>query len=80
MKASNHSQLWKHLHMRGADILINITIGQHGETSPHAWSRLVVPACRLVGLGNISTCVEQTRLSELFAGVVKKHLHMRGAD
>ena len=46
--------------MRGADAAIWASIERDLETSPHAWSRLIIHDNCARGEGNISTCVEQT--------------------
>ena len=50
----------KHLHMRGANLVIFRLLRPVAETSPHAWSKLHLLQASGDGQGNISTCVEQT--------------------
>ena len=66
--------------MRGADDLHHAALAAELETSPHAWSRLRQHSGLKVGIGNISTCVEQTVKWTRSFSQRWKHLHMRGAD
>ena len=50
----------KHLHMRGANRMKLDAQLIEMETSPHAWSKLLVPVAKQNLRRNISTCVEQT--------------------
>ena len=70
----------KHLHMRGANHVEHDDGVADLETSPHAWSKQPVPFGALTSRRNISTCVEQTPQNSYTAGIIKKHLHMRGAN
>ena len=70
----------KHLHMRGADLADATCEEVVKETSPHAWSRLMLNTDGNVKYGNISTCVEQTHSCRSSECSRRKHLHMRGAD
>ena len=66
--------------MRGANVSVAGMFMCEMETSPHAWSKLVVVASLSIAIRNISTCVEQTYLVSCLNDAVKKHLHMRGAN
>ena len=70
----------KHLHMRGADMVLSDVHCSQIETSPHAWSRHVSYDTQAINARNISTCVEQTRPPTRVRAPAWKHLHMRGAD
>ena len=72
--------VWKHLHMRGANHVGALHPKMNAETSPHAWSKLIVQYYSGVKAGNISTCVEQTIEDFKTNPDRKKHLHMRGAN
>ena len=50
----------KHLHMRGANPTMRWCASTCRETSPHAWSKLMVIHKTRSFRRNISTCVEQT--------------------
>ena len=64
----------KHLHMRGADFLSLSSIVTVVETSPHAWSRLLVSFFHRDCGGNISTCVEQTATSSSTAFYIAPYI------
>ena len=50
---------WKHLHVRGEDVVTNINYYKYQETPPRAWRRLLYAAPRRCFSGNTSTCVEK---------------------
>ena len=56
----------KHLHMRGANLVLQRCNGCNGETSPHAWSKHCHRGDAEMRGGNISTCVEQTATSSVY--------------
>ena len=66
--------------MRGANIILESNITYVLETSPHAWSKLLVPVAKQNLRRNISTCVEQTASCQGLVNANGKHLHMRGAN
>ena len=53
--------------------------GVSSETSPRAWSILLVAPTRMMRFRNISTCVEHTVALYVLVDGGEKHLHVRGA-
>ena len=79
-KPNDDPQIEKHLHMRGANLFCPGIFGPCVETSPHAWSKLPPRVVGVLRVGNISTCVEQTKEDPDHVCWTTKHLHMRGAN
>ena len=70
----------KHLHMRGENLLTSYPVQAPSETSPHAWRKLTFRTDLHDKVGNISTCVEKTNLTNCNKVYLEKHLHMRGEN
>ncbi len=69
-----------HLHVRGADDTISLTIDHTSGSSPRAWSRHPSTGMAAWYHRFISTCVEQTAARRSRPARCAVHLHVRGAD
>ena len=70
----------KHLHERGEDSR-SVQLARMGlETPPRAWRRRKCFIYAVFGIGNTSTSVEKTIITEFVKIVKEKHLHERGED
>ena len=66
--------------MRGENLLTSYPVQAPSETSPHAWRKLTFRTDLHDKVGNISTCVEKTNLTNCNKVYLEKHLHMRGEN
>ena len=70
----------KHLHVRGEDKCLGLSIDTHTETPPRAWRRSANNDGNIIIFRNTSTCVEKIGRVFSINGIVGKHLHVRGED
>ena len=76
----NRKKNWKHLHVRGEDLLRSRKRKLKTETPPRTWRRLILLLRSCSTFRNTSTYVEKTIEEGLYDPSEEKHLHVRGED
>ena len=79
-KKPRQQRMRKHPHMRGEDVLAQISKTAGLETPPHAWGRQADAFAVASGFRNTPTCVGKTHRLGDDARKHWKHPHMRGED
>ena len=71
---------WKHLHIRGENVVAVTDEPQILETPPHTWRKYVQDFKEAQNLRNTSTYVEKIKYKGVKIRFFQKHLHIRGEN
>ena len=74
------TSLWKHLHIRGENVVKREKSEADKETPPHTWRKFWIGACVVSFFGNTSTYVEKILRQGQEKPRAEKHLHIRGEN
>ena len=71
---------WKHPHVCGEDVTLQLGAGAVWETPPRAWGRPSLSPTDMAALRNTPTCVGKTLSPDRAQAFREKHPHVRGED
>ncbi len=71
---------WKHLRLRGENLLRKLILACPRETPPLARRKRLTSIVPNAGFGNTSACAEKTSINRLCRLILKKHLRLRGEN